>query len=239
MIRCVFAVAICALALGGCETTREKSARLAKSNDFKLEEQKGVEVKKTNRDVKVVETKVLTDDFGQAAVVVLKVDAKQPLVNVPVELTIVDKSGEQLFRNDAPGLDAALTGPAALPARGEVFWVYDQLTLAGKPEEAKAQVGAGKPLKSGELPQFKVEAGEFEEDADGVLMSGKISGSKAPEQRKLVVYGLARKRGEIIAVGTAQIEKLTPTRRARFQMFFVGDPKGAEIEFFVPPTVVS
>lgn len=236
MIRVFALVVLCGLMLGGCETTREKSARMAKNNKFKLGTQHGVNVKKTNREVKVVETTVLKDDFGQAAVVVMKIAADHAQLNVPIELSIKDKSGKQLFRNDTGGLDAALTGPAALPARGEAFWVYDQLRLTDEADEIVAQVGKGQAFSGEKLPEFKIIPGEIERDPDGIMLNGKISGASAPAQRKLVIYGIARRSGKIVAAGTAQLEKLTPQRRSRFQMYFVGDPSDADIEFFVPPT---
>ncbi|MFY9263884.1 MAG: hypothetical protein WAO61_00425 [Solirubrobacterales bacterium] len=228
-----------AAVLIGCETTRERSARLAKENKFQLADEESVNVTRKNRDVKVTEAKVLTDDFGQAAVVVVEVDADRPSLNVPIELTIEDSAGAQMFKNDTPGLDSALTGPAALPAKGEAFWVYDQLTLTGKPGEAKAEVGKGEPFVKGPLPEFEISRTELESDADGVLMAGTIAGDHKQTQRKLVIYGLARKRGKIVAAGTAQLEKLAVGRRARFQMFFVGDPSGADVSYFIPPTAVS
>lgn len=228
-------VALLAVLVSGCETTREKSARLAASNTFALAEEQGIDVKRANRDIEVTGAEVLTDDFGQAAVVTMTVDADEPQVAVPVELSIADKQGKELFRNDTPGLDAALTGPAALPAKGEAFWIYDQLTLAGEPGKTEATIGTGKPA-TGKLPEFKVTAGDITDDADGVMLDGRIKSDGGPLQRKIVIYGLAREGKKIVAAGTAQLEKLPPKRRTRFQMYFVGDPKGAEIDFFVPPT---
>ncbi|MFY9487886.1 MAG: hypothetical protein WAP35_04200 [Solirubrobacterales bacterium] len=232
------AAVVTVVVVTGCETTRDKSARLAKENKFKIADEKSVNVVRDNRDVKVTETKVLTDDFGQAAVVVLDVKADRPSLKIPIELTVEDDKGEPLFKNDTPGLDAALTGPSALPAKGEVFWVYDQLTLASAPGDVVAEVGAGTALTKGQLPKFEISRTEIESDADGALMVGTVAGDHKQLQPNLVIYGLARKGGKIVAAGTAQLEKLKPGRRARFQMFFVGDPSGADVSYFVPPTAV-
>ena len=46
-------------------------------------------------------------------------------------------------------------------------------------------------------------------------------------QRKLVIYGVARKGGSVVAAGRAQIKRLKPGKRARYKIFFIGNPRGA------------
>ena len=56
------------------------------------------------------------------------------------------------------------------------------------------------------------------------------------DQRELVLYGVARKGGEIVAAGRAQVRRVKPGGSASFRMYFIGDPRGAELTISVPPT---
>jgi hypothetical protein len=239
--RTIVALLLAGLSLGlsACETTADKSARLARENKFKLNEKAGLDVKQTSKQVLVRDTHLLSDNYGQAVVVELENVSGQHYLGVPIELTIKDDKGEQVFRNDTPGLDRALTHLAAIEGGEKGFWIYDQLAGIESGAKPKVVVGDGDPAKVKALPQFKISDTEVFEDPDGTSINGKIGNGSDVEQKDLVLYGIVRKGDKVVAAGTAQIEKLAPRRGARFQMFFIGDPTKGEVEYFVPPTAVT
>ena len=49
------------------------------------------------------------------------------------------------------------------------------------------------------------------------------------EQRKLVIFAVARKGGRVVAAGRAQINRVKPRKRTRYTIFFIGNPRGARI----------
>ena len=70
-------LAAAALALAGCESSQETSARLAKLARGARHEQ-GIVVKTANPDVKVLRTAVVHDQYGTAAAVELRLRGKRP-----------------------------------------------------------------------------------------------------------------------------------------------------------------
>lgn len=230
------------LLLAGCETTAQKSARLEKANKGKLQAEKGVSVTKSDPKIKVGTPVIIEDEFGMAAVAEIKNTGRQAVVKPPIELVVEDGNGKEVFRNDTPGLDPALVSVAALPAGGEGFFVYDQLAIETDVAKAKAKVkvGAGKRTsKTARLPEFLIDKTEFERDQDGNTITGRVTNKSNVDQKRLVLYGVGKRDGKIVAAGTAQIERLAAGKAANFQMFFVGDPRGLRIETFVPPTTLK
>lgn len=234
------AVLLAATLLAGCETTAQKSARIEKQNRSKIANDKGVVVTKSDPKVSASKPVVLTDDYGQAAVVELRSKDRRAIQRPPVQLVVKDAKGEKAFQNDTPGLDPALTSVAVLPAGATGYFIYDQLDVEGKRLKSRAKVGAGKRLAaSTKLPRFSITGLEFESDAEGYTITGKVANKSKIDQRRLVLYGIGKRGGEIVSAGTAQLERLNAGKRAGFQMFFIGDPRGLKIRFFVPPTAVK
>ena len=77
-----------ALGASGCESTQDKSARLAKESGG-LATQQGVTVTKANSDVQVLGTSVVTDENG-SAVVVRQSTASAAQFSDPSSRTVVD-----------------------------------------------------------------------------------------------------------------------------------------------------
>ena len=50
------------------------------------------------------------------------------------------------------------------------------------------------------------------------------------------VRGRAAAAAASVAAGRAQINRLKPGKRARYQVFFIGNPRGARLEVAAPPT---
>ena len=79
----------------------------------------------------------------------------------------------------------------------------------------------------------------FAEPATGAGAEGTIENHSAVEQRELVVYGLARRAGRIVAAGRAVLPQLAAGGAVHFQLFFLGDPHGAQLTIEVPPTTLG
>ena len=58
------------------------------------------------------------------------------------------------------------------------------------------------------------------------------------EQRKLVIFAVARKGGRVVAAGRAQINRVKPRKRTRYTIF-IGNPRGARISPEAPPTSLN
>lgn len=229
------AVLAAAALAAGCTSTQEKARQLAEGGAEAFTAS-GLKVAKANPDVKVVDTAVLTDQNGSAAVVVMKARGKRAAAELPVAIDVRGADGKSVFRNDAPGLEPSLTSVAATAPGQTITWVNDQVAATGRPAKVVARVGmpGGKAPRS--IPKLTVGGVKVVDEAAGAAARGTVRNRSEVDQRELVLYGVARKGGEIVAAGRAQVRRVKPGGSASFRMYFIGDPRGAELTISVPPT---
>ena len=222
--------------LTGCESNKAKSARLAKQGEQAFT-QKGVVVTRQNPDVEVVSTQALQDGNGAAAVVALRNRSRRALANLPVSIDVRDRGGKSVFKNDDPGLEPSLVTASLLAPGEQLLWVNDQVSPAGKVRSVDAKVGTSDAKPPARRPRIDLSTPRLEEDSvSGVLIESHAMNRSRILQRDLIIHAFARQGGRIVAAGRAQIERLRPARRARFEVFFIGDPRGAQITLSAPPT---
>lgn len=236
-------VGSCALALAvlaaGCESTQSVSARLEKESKATLLNQQGVTVTgASNPDVRLGEPTVLQDENGTAVAVEVRARGSRALARVPLAVTVTDRAGRAIGANDAPGLDPSLTGLPVLPAGDPVLWVNDQLLTDGEAAAATVKAGEARP-RSGEIPRLRLTPGGLQQDpSSGASAIGRVTNESTVEQRNLIVTVAARRGGRIVAAGRGQVPRLRARATVAYQVFFVGDPAGAELETSVLPTVL-
>jgi hypothetical protein len=227
---------LCALPLAGCESTQDKSRRIAREGRHKLAQAKGLEVKRQNPAVKIVSTATLTDENGTAVVVRMRNVGKTALAALPVAVEVDDAAGKSLYSNSTPGLETSLVQASMLGRGDELWWVNDQVAAASKPAKVKALVGDAKPA-AGPAPKITLTGVHVSVDpVDGVAVKGQAVNHSKIDQRKLVIYAVAQKGKRVVAAGRAIIERLRPGKPAHFTIFFIGDPRGARLTLAAPPT---
>ena len=224
-----------ALLFVACESTQDKSARLAKEAEG-LKKQRGLVIAKRSKVVKVGRRVVLSDKNGTAVVVELRNTSRRMLAKVPVAIDV--RNGKRsVFKNDDAGLEPSLVGVPVLKPRQRFLWVHDQVLATGKGDSVKATVGVGRRKPPRRLPQIGITGPKLEVDpTSGVLAVGKLVNRSQVLQRNIVVHAVARRGNRIVAAGRAAIERLKPGARATFQVFFIGNPRGARITLAAPPT---
>jgi hypothetical protein len=228
-----------AVVTAGCESTQEKSKRLAQRGGAGFAT-KGLTVRKQSSDVRVLSTKALYDENGAAAVVAMRNVSRKPLAQVPVSIDVEGARGTSLFRNNQPGLEAALTRAPLLAPGRKFFWVNDQVVAASRPRSVEAKVGDAKPIDARRIPKITLTRPRLEDDpVSGVAAVGFAANRSKVEQRKLVIFAVATKGGTVVAAGRGQIRSVKPGKRARYQIFFIGNPRGATIDVAAPPTVLD
>lgn len=223
----------------GCESTQDKSARLAK-NGGNLTTEKGLVVQHRSSDVKVLSTRVIQDSNGAAAVVAMRNVSKRPLAQVPVSIDVRGAGGKSLFRNDQPGLESALTHAPLLTPDRSFFWVNDQIDASSPARAVKAKVGEAKSVSDRAIPKVVLSRPKLEIDpVSGAAAVGFATNRSKVEQRDLVIFAVATKGRRIVAAGRGQVKRAKPGKRSRYQIFFIGNPRGASIEISAPPTVLG
>lgn len=234
------ALVLLALALSGCETTAEKSAKLEKqAKRVTLVKQKGLSITRQSTVVKVVDARVVHSSEGTATVVTLRNTAPRALRDVPIAIAVKDANGASVYTNSTPGLARTLISAALVPAHGELTWIDDQIQAAGTPASASAKIGEGAAV-AGALPRLSVEGAHLHEDpTNGLTAEGTVTNHSPVAQRELVVYALAEHAGKIVAAGRAVLASLGAGSSSLFQVFFIGDPSGATLKVSAPPTTLG
>lgn len=230
------ACAFAAAALSACESTQDKAAKLSESSTEAFTK-KGLVVKDENPAVKVQRTWVLQDANGTAVGVRLKNTSQRRMVEVPIAVDVIDTAGKSIYKNDAPGLDRSLVGIAMLRPGESVTWVNDQVVAASKPEEARVVIGKEKQDLKTQEPRITLQQINLSEDPAGVAATGFVMNKSDVEQKEIVVYAVATKGGKVVALGKGQVPRVKPGKRAKFSVFFIGNPKGAKLDLAVPATV--
>jgi hypothetical protein len=233
------------VATAGCESTRAQAEKLTQEGG-KAFTARGVRIGARNRDVQLVQRAVVHDANGTAAIVVLRNRGARALEDVPIALAVKDARGKVLWRNDAPGLEPGLTHVALLAPGQTVTWVNDQVLIPSPPAHSPtlslaAKVGAGQPAPpTAARLAIDVEGAALEGDpASGETAVAKAVNGSDVEQRDLVIAVVARRRGDLVAAGRALVPSLKANGRARFQAFFIGDPRGAELSFDAQPSTLG
>jgi hypothetical protein len=239
------ATALTALALAtlasGCETNAQRSAKLEKERlAHPVAVQKGLTIARVNPHVQIVAAVSVHDQNGTAAVVTLRNTSATALRDAPIAIAVSDAAGGTLYQNNAPGLDSTLTNVPLLEPGRETVWVDDQIpTTARPPAKVSARVGEA-PAAGGAVPQLSV-AGvhAVEEPGNGAGEGGTVVNHSRVAQQKFVVYAVARRGGQVVAAGRAVLPEVAAGQSAPFQVFFIGNPQGAQLEVNAPATTLG
>ena len=232
------ALAGVALVLGGCESTQDKSAKIA-AELGPVAQEEGLRIGKRSEDVEVVSTTLLSDENGSAVVVGLRNRSNRDLAGVPLLIDVLDAKGKSVYRNDIPGIEPALAAVPLIPAGDSIFWVHDQVLAAGKPASVKAVAGAGGVAFSGKPPAIAVSDPKLESDRfTGVAAGGEVVNESGADIERVLLYAVARQGGRIVAAGRGAIEPLkAKPKPAPYNVYFIGDPAGAELTVSEFPTL--
>jgi hypothetical protein len=158
------------------------------------------------------------------------------LRDVPIVLTVRDAHGASVYSNTGPGLARSLTSAPSLPAHGELTWVDDQVQPAGVPATASARVGEA-PAVPGSSPSLTVTGTQlFEDPVNGIGAQGDVVNRSPVTQTELVVYAVALRSGHVVAAGRALLPQVPANSTTHFQVFFIGEPRGASLRVSAPPT---
>lgn len=232
----VLAIAAAALALAACETTQEKSARLA-AKAKRVVAEKGVRVTTRNPEVRVVRTALVHDSNGTAAVVELRSSARAAQAALPVSISVRERGGGPPVANDAAGLAASLTHVPLLRPGERAYWVNDQVR-AQTPRDIVARIGFPEVKAPKVLPRLVVSRLKQDADPDGVITRGRVRNASRVTQRDLTVFAVALAGHRVVAAGRAGIERVSAGKSAPFKVFWIGRPTRGRIRVFAPPSVL-
>lgn len=112
---------------------------------------------------------------------------------------------------------------------------------AGAGEHGPAGVSRHEPAgASGEPPQLSVRGVHvFEDPSNGVGEEGTVRNPSKVTQQKLVVYAVGRRAGRIVAAGRAVLPEVPAGGSVPFQVFFIGDPRGTQLQVSAPASTLG
>ena len=232
-------LALAAAGLSACQSTQGRSAELEKEGAKKLLSESGLKIKRESTDVSVTSTDLLSDANGSAVVVGLHNSSDKSLVNVPILIEVLDPKGKVVYSNDIPGIEQALAAVPYVPAGGDAKWVNDQVLSTGRPKSVKVKVGVSDQTYSGPLPELEVSSPTLEGDpVSGLEATGDVVNDSSEEQERLLLYAIATSGRKVVAAGRGALEHLKPKPKpVHYDIFFIGDPTGAEMELVEYPTL--
>jgi hypothetical protein len=228
------ALVLAALALSGCESTQEESAKLEKTAKHFALARTGLSIAHASTQAQVLSAIVVRGKEGAAAVVTVRNSSSHTLSSVPIAITVENAHGQTLYQNNAAGLEAGLTQISSLPAHGSVTWVDDQVPSTGAPASVSAVIGEAH-VADGPQPQIEVTGSRLTEASTGET-SGTVRNRSNMTQQHLVVYVIARRAGAIVAAGRAILAEVAPGASVPFQAFLVGATARAQLQASAPAT---
>jgi hypothetical protein len=186
-----------------------------------------------------VTVEALLDDANATAVVVSvsNRDTKRAAVWVPIVVKLKDAAGKVVASNTAGGNDESLTHFPSLPPGGTAYFVDDQFPPGLGATQATVALGGQLTPIDQPLPTITVSS-IHTSDAGGRLtqFTGRVRNDSSIAQPLLIVQAIAMRDGTIVAAGTSVVRDLAPGADSSFLGFFIGDPTGADIQIFAPPT---
>lgn len=235
----VAAAALSLAALPGCQSTKERSAELENEGESRLLSEAGLRIERESKVVEVTAATVLTDANGSAVVVGLRNRSDQDLVDVPILIDVRDAKWRSVYRNDIPGIEPALAHVPYIAAGSEAEWVNDQVLAATRPKSVEVRIGASGETYAGPLPEIDVSDPKVEGDpVSGLEAAGTVVNRSGEEQGRVLLYVVARRGGKVVAAGRGAIEHMkASTKPLHYDVFFIGDPSGAELELSRFPTL--
>jgi len=239
-LRAAALLVLVALALTGCETTAEKSARLERAAkalaSHRQAAARALTVTSPSRYVKVLGATLVhggQQGAGSAVVVQVRNDSARPLRTVPIAIAVRDAAGKPTYENSEPGLEAALVSIPALAPHAVVSWVDDQVA-AGGGRSVTARVGESATDSPAALPRTSVSGLHLSEASGSGEAEGNVANGSAIPLRNLVVFVTATRAGRPVAAARAIVSELAPHSSHSFTAVLVGDPRGAQLQAGAP-----
>jgi len=235
------ALALAAVALTGCETTQEKSARLERVALARIKAEplgaQGLKITTPSKTIHVTAGVVLHSSEGNAVVVTLRNDGVSGQREVPLAITVKGSSGATLYTNSTPGLATSLVSAAYVPPRGEATWVNDQVQSTATPTAVAGEVGEGKSTTR-KIPEITVDSQQLVEEPGGIAaVKGTVTNRSQTSQRELVVDATVSSGGHLTGAGRAVLSRVAPGASGPFLIYLIGTaPHGAQLKVTSAPT---
>jgi hypothetical protein len=173
-------------------------------------------------------------------VVELKNTSNKPQVNFPIIADVRGANGKTVYTNSLPGLEPTLNHVPLIEPGQTFTWVNDQISPTAPAQSAKVKIGESTEPPPAKLPEMQLGKTTIEDDPSGIVAKGTVTNKSQVDQVQLVVFAVARSGSKVVAAGRAVVKKLKIGQKPfRYQLFFIGDPKGGQLDVTAPPTTLT
>ncbi len=231
------AAAVTVVALGGCETTQELSAKIGRKLGHQTATVGTTRLGAVNPDVRIAKT-VLLSSGGQSVVALeLTNTTARTQTDFPVLINVRDAKGTAVYSNDTKGIEASLQQLALLAAHATVWWVDNEvLASGGVPKTVAAAVGASTAGAPASVPRITTADVRASNSFPGPHVGLTVENRSAVGQSQLPVYAVALRGGRVIGAGRGIVPALAAGSSAQVLVPIVGAVAGSTISLTVPPT---
>lgn len=227
--------AILTTALSACHSTEQESARIGRQSQQQARDTGALKLGARNGSVRVSHVTLLEHEGRLAVAAELTSSSPRTQRNVPILVTVTGKDGKTLYSNAAGGLEPSLQRIALLRAHQSAWWVDDQVLVTATAARAHVKVGTG--AKSAPSPAQPLTRAVHADSRAGVAtIAATLLNPSAKALTKIAVFGVALRRGLVVAAGRAVLATLAGRASTAFQIVLVGQATGAKITLSAIPS---
>jgi hypothetical protein len=229
------ATAAALVALAGCETTQQQSARIARELGHQNAATGTVKLGASNHLVRVQQT-VLLSSAGQTAVAVeLRNTTGTAQAQFPVLIDVLDRRGRSLYTNTTAGIDPSLQRFALLAPRASAWWVDNEVTANGA-ARVRVGVGAAAATAPGSLPKIATTGVSASASFPGPHVSATVTNRSPARQTQLVVYAVVLRGARVVGAGRGAIAALAAGASTQVTIAVIGSIDGHTISITAAPS---
>jgi hypothetical protein len=230
------ATALTALALSGCETTQQESAKIGRQLGHQSADAGTTGIGVANRSVRVVASALLAGAPGAVAVELRNDGAAQ--ADVPVGVAVRDAKGAVVYRNNTKGIEPSLQALSLLPARATVWWVDNEvLASGGVAAHVIAAVGAARGRAAAGADGLTASGVSASNSFPGPHVDLTVHNASATAQARLTVFAVATAGGKVVGAGRAVLATLAARASGSVEVPMTGTVTGATVSLTLAPSL--
>jgi hypothetical protein len=215
------------VAVSACESTEQESAKIAREG---AAGSSALKLRAANHGVRISDATLLSSGGRMAVAVKLTSTTGRTQANLPVLVNVTGARGKVLYSNEAGGLEASLQHMGLLRGHQSAWWVDDQVLTSQHTTGVKVKVGTGSSAPAGASPDLTTTSVHTHTQGGVSTVTGRLVNGSGKAQSQVPVFAVALKGTRAVAAGSVVVATLAPKASAPFQLFLIGNARGARLQ---------
>ncbi len=226
-----------AVTVSACQSTEQESAKISREGQL-AREAGALKLGAVNHNVRVSDVTLVSSGGRMAVVAKLTSSSGRAQANLPVSVNVAGSAGKVLYSNEAGGLEPSLQHVALLRAHRSAWWVDDQVLSSQHTTGVKLRVGTGTSAPARATANLATTSAHIHVQGGVSVLDGTLVNHSSRAQSAVPVFAVALKGSRVVAAGRVVVASLAGHRgaAAAFEIFLIGDTRGARIEVSAIPT---